>query len=210
MSKLPQIIKIIRAGSVEGLSTMSVLTENFGYLLFCVYNYRNKYPFSSWGEVLFLYLQDVMVVFLLAFYRGLSLFETVVFVSLSLGLLLALPDGIVPLTLLALIQSMQVATVSKLPQILNNIKNGSTGQLSGITLFCNFSGTGARVFTTLQEAPDPILLFSWGLAFFFNTLLFIQFIFSSGSKKTLKQCKKSINQSVFCKTGQSEIKPDWE
>merc|ERR1719334_2175278 len=59
LSKLPQIIKILRNGSVEGLNTMSYIIETFAYIVFFAYNYRNGYPFSTYGEVLFIYLQNL-------------------------------------------------------------------------------------------------------------------------------------------------------
>merc|ERR1719204_2590460 len=97
-------------------------------------------------------------------------------------------DEIVPLTVLTMIQSMQVliSIMSKVPQIYENFKNGSTGQLSSITVFLFFAGSLARVFTTLQEAPDPILIASVGVAAFFNTVLFVQVIIYSGAKTKVK------------------------
>jgi mannose-P-dolichol utilization defect protein 1 len=44
-----------------------------------------------------------------------------------------------------------VLLVSRVPQIMSNYAQKSTGQLSFITYFLNFMGTVARVFTTLQE-----------------------------------------------------------
>jgi len=194
LSKLPQIIKVIMAGSVEGLSTIGFLVETFGYLVFFVYNYCNDYPFSSYGEVLFIYIQNMIIILLIAVYRSLSVFQGLFFVALGAGILIMTPDGFVPLSVLAMLQSMQVviATSSKLPQIFENLKNGSTGQLSGITVFLFFAGSLARVFTTLQEAPDPILIASVGVSFFFNTVLFIQVLIYSGSKKKIKKiCGKN-------------------
>jgi mannose-P-dolichol utilization defect protein 1 len=47
------------------------------------------------------------------------------------------------------------------PQIVENAKSGSTGQLAFITVTLNFFGNVARIFTTLTEVPDPVLL--WGV-----------------------------------------------
>ncbi|PSN48014.1 Mannose-P-dolichol utilization defect 1 protein [Blattella germanica] len=52
-------------------------------------------------------------------------------------------------------------------QAFTNFKNGSTGQLSAVTCFMLFAGALARVFTTIQETGDNILL----LTFICTTIL---------------------------------------
>jgi mannose-P-dolichol utilization defect protein 1 len=46
----------------------------------------------------------------------------------------------------------------QLIQAVTNYKNQSTGQLSAVTCFMLFLGALARVFTTIQETGDDILL----------------------------------------------------
>merc|ERR1719233_2488766 len=96
----------------------------------------------------------------------------------------------VPLEVLSAIQGLQIlmSAISKLTQIYENIKNGSTGQLSSVTVFLFFAGSLARVFTTLQDAPDPILIASVSVTAFFNSVLFLQLIIYSGAKKKAKVC----------------------
>jgi len=191
LSKLPQIINILIAGSVEGLNTTAYLMETFGYLIFFVYNFRNGNPFSTYGEVLFIYIQNLLIILLVAIYKGMGALQSLFVVALVIGMLVMMADGIVPIEVLTMIQSMQViiSIMSKVPQIYENFKNASTGQLSSITVFLFFAGSLARVFTTLQEAPDPILIASVGVAAFFNTVLFLQVIIYSGVKKKVKCCK---------------------
>lgn len=192
LSKLPQIINIVVAGSVEGLNTTAYLMETFGYLVFFVYNYRSGYPFSTYGEVLFIYIQNLVIILLVTVHRGMGVLQSLFAVAL-IGMLVMAADGIVPMEVLTMIQSTQVliSIMSKVPQIYENFKNGSTGQLSSITVFLFFAGSLARVFTTLQEAPDPILIASVGVAAFFNTVLFAQVIMYTGVKKKVKVCCKS-------------------
>jgi mannose-P-dolichol utilization defect protein 1 len=77
---------------------------------------------------------------------------------------LALPPNmraILPLTNLPLV------LISRVPQIIQNFANKSTGQLSFITTFLIFAGSLARVFTTIQEVGmDASLLtgFAFGLS----------------------------------------------
>ncbi len=54
--------------------------------------------------------------------------------------------------------------------------NGSTGQLSLITSYLNWSGAAARIFTTMQETQDPITLLIFSISFTLNTIIMIQFV----------------------------------
>ncbi|XP_050018500.1 mannose-P-dolichol utilization defect 1 protein isoform X1 [Alexandromys fortis] len=68
--KLPQIFKILGAKSAEGLSLQSVMLELTALTGTVVYSITNNFPFSSWGEALFLTLQTIAICFLVMHYRG--------------------------------------------------------------------------------------------------------------------------------------------
>lgn len=51
-----------------------------------------------------------------------------------------------------------------------------TGALSFATAFLQFAGSGARVFTTLQEVDDQLVLLSILIAFTTNAIIFLQFL----------------------------------
>ncbi|XP_022380367.1 mannose-P-dolichol utilization defect 1 protein isoform X2 [Enhydra lutris kenyoni] len=68
--KLPQVFKILRAKRAEGLSLQSVMLELVALMGTMVYSITNNFPFSSWGEALFLMLQTVTICFLVLHYRG--------------------------------------------------------------------------------------------------------------------------------------------
>ncbi|KAM9596428.1 mannose-P-dolichol utilization defect 1 protein isoform 2-T2 [Trichechus inunguis] len=68
--KLPQVFKILGAKSAEGLSLQSVMLELVALTGTMVYSITNNFPFSSWGEALFLMLQTITICFLVLHYRG--------------------------------------------------------------------------------------------------------------------------------------------
>uniref|UniRef100_A0A2K5D767 Mannose-P-dolichol utilization defect 1 n=1 Tax=Aotus nancymaae TaxID=37293 RepID=A0A2K5D767_AOTNA len=68
--KLPQAFKILGAKSAEGLSLQSVMLELVALTGTMVYSITNNFPFSSWGEALFLMLQTITICFLVMHYRG--------------------------------------------------------------------------------------------------------------------------------------------
>ena len=60
--KLPQILKIAKAGSVAGLSGASINIEMLASTCSFAYYVGLGYPFSTWGENLFLCVQNAMIV----------------------------------------------------------------------------------------------------------------------------------------------------
>ncbi|XP_048477097.1 mannose-P-dolichol utilization defect 1b, partial [Rhincodon typus] len=134
MVKLPQILKIVRARSTEGLSFTSILLEMLAISGTMVYGIRNHFPFSSWGEALFLMLQTLTIGFLILHYSSHT------------------QTALTPLRVVTLLQAFNLPAimVSRLLQILTNYRNGHTGQLSAITVFLLFGGSLARIFTSVQ------------------------------------------------------------
>lgn len=55
-------------------------------------------------------------------------------------------------------------------------QNKATGQLSIITCTMNWLGTGARIFTTIQETQDMIILATFITSFLMNTIILVQFL----------------------------------
>lgn len=78
-------------------------------------------------------------------------------------------------------------------QVYVNFKNKSTGQLSMATCALLFLGSFVRVFTSIQETGDNLLIWSFVLASFANFIIITQFyFFKSGSPvKTKKKSKKN-------------------
>lgn len=160
--------------------------ETLAYLITLMYAYRNQFPFSTYGENLFLTIQNVLITLLIIHYfphpqthlttkRAPSNTRVVVLASIiafvTTWMLLVLP--------VSTLQLLQMGTVpislfSKLPQISENYSNKSTGQLSVFAVVSQIFGCAARLFTTLTEVDDVILLAGFALAFVLNLILGIQ------------------------------------
>uniref|UniRef100_A0A452GU05 Uncharacterized protein n=1 Tax=Gopherus agassizii TaxID=38772 RepID=A0A452GU05_9SAUR len=70
MVKLPQVFKILGARSAVGLSLQAILLELLAITGTMVYSLANGFPFSAWGEALFLMLQTVAIGFLALHFGG--------------------------------------------------------------------------------------------------------------------------------------------
>jgi len=191
--KLPQILNIISASSVEGLSALSFYIEVPLTITHCTYNFLQNNPFSSYGDAVMVLAQNLILVSLFWKYERprtpfstiftvLLMFAAVTAISLSLPSYL---QFILPLCNLPLMLS------SRIPQIIKNIQQRSTGSLSSITNFLIFIGSFARIFTTLQEVGMDIpQLINYSLGSLTAGILFFQVLWYAKRPKTERERKK--------------------
>eukprot|EP00049_Salpingoeca_infusionum_P009835 m.167288 g.167288 ORF g.167288 m.167288 type:complete len:253 (-) comp14456_c1_seq2:110-868(-) len=188
--KVPQIVKLVRAKSAEGVSLNAHIIELTVYTVNFAKNYRMQLPLSTWGEILFLTIQLLILVALLFRYKSMSSYILPFFAAwaaMAYGLWIADMEH------LSLAQGLCIplSAVSRLTQIVEIFKNKSVGQLSGITCFLNFAGTAARVFTTIQEVDDKVALTSFLVTFVLNGIILAMFVVYPSVDKAKKEAKKA-------------------
>ncbi|KAF9354498.1 hypothetical protein BGX26_007673 [Mortierella sp. AD094] len=221
--KVPQIIKIVQAHSAQGLSLSSYSLETLACVIGLAYNIREGHPLSTYGETFFVTIQNLIILGLMLHYSGRSTSAFVILSSyLFLGNVLGrttqfiqadgavITTAFVPKGAMAVLQAatIPINLISKVPQIVENYKNRSTGQLSAFTVFNYFAGSLARVYTTLTEVDDVIILSGFLLSTLFNCILALQMALywnnsvakpvkkektessASGSSETKKRAKK--------------------
>ncbi|XP_069776174.1 mannose-P-dolichol utilization defect 1b [Narcine bancroftii] len=178
MVKLPQIFKILRAKNAVGLSFKSVLLEMLSITGSMTYSIRNHFPFSSWGEAVFLMFQTLTIGFLIQHYSGRMQRGVVLLLVyfLLVGLLLS---PITPLVGVAFLQALNTPAImfSRVIQIVTNYRNGHTGQLSALTVFLLFAGSLARIFTSVQETGDQLMVLTYVVASTFNGIIAAQLLY---------------------------------
>jgi mannose-P-dolichol utilization defect protein 1 len=178
MVKLPQILKILSARSARGLSLSSCILETFAMGIGLAYNFRQGNPFSTYGELLFITIENIIIILLILNYSSHSkdLYLTgitIVATSYALGSSTIIND-----TFLSYLQAstIPISLSSKIPQIITNYENSSTGQLSSFAVFGFTVGSLARIVTTLSEVDDSLILSGYILGSIFNVILAIQMI----------------------------------
>lgn len=219
--KVPQLVKIVRAQSARGLSPLSYGLESLAYGVTLAYNFRMGNPFSTYGEVGFVLVQNWMILFLMGWYaNGPGAKRTpLVFPMclMALGLLTSvvyflLDPTWVPMGRLTYLQllTIPITILSRIPQIMTNFKQGSfcilvwkevssvsfplvgsTGQLSAFTIFLYFFGSLARVFTTWQEVNDKVILYGYSIATLLNGILVLQMIMYWNNTSATGKSKKN-------------------
>ena len=175
---------VLSARSARGISLSSYAIETFCYLVTCAYSYRNEFPFSTYGENVFLGLQNIVITLLIIYFPSSTLRRSASSPSNTpkvAGAAIASAALIGALVNLSkeTIAFLQVTTLplglfSKLPQIAQNHRAKSTGQLSTFAVVAQILGCLARLFTTATEVKDPLVLAGFFLALVLNVVLGFQ------------------------------------
>ena len=185
--KVPQIIKLARSQSAEGLSFPSYVLETASFLITLAYNVRSGFPFSTYGEVGLILVQDVVISMLILWYTG-RLPIAGAFLAAIGGSAYAMMGGdtLVNSSQMTQLQTMAgvLGIASKLPQILANYNQSGTGQLSAFAVFNYLAGSLSRIFTTLQEVDDKLILYGFIAGFILNAVLAGQMVYYWNSPTT--------------------------
>lgn len=195
MVKLPQIFKLLGAKSAEGLSFKTVLLELLAITGTMAYSIINKFPFSAWGEALFLMLQTVVIGFLIQHYGGRTS-RGLLFLVVYSGLLVLLLSPVTPVSVITSLQAsnMPAIIIGRLIQAAANYRNGHTGQLSAISVFLLFAGSLARIFTSLQETGDSLMALTYVISSACNGIIALQVLYYWNSSPDRKKKKKKKSE----------------
>jgi mannose-P-dolichol utilization defect protein 1 len=185
--KVPQVLAILNKKSVAGLSLTMFLLELLGYCINFSYGYVQKFPFSTYGESGIILIQNLVIIYLFSVYGNIGKMGSLGAVLASIGFTYSAVNGLVPHSILGTLQTGSIAifSASKIPQIISNFRNKSTGALSLITFLLNFGGSMARVFTTMKELDDNVVLMGYVIGAALNGIILLQILFY-GDKSTSK------------------------
>ncbi|KAK0205463.1 hypothetical protein DFS33DRAFT_1260086 [Desarmillaria ectypa] len=197
--KVPQIILILKSHSAQGLSLGSYILETLSYCINLLYSYRNGFPFSTYGENIFLTIQNAFITQLIVFYSPNSQGKiTLVSAGLTafVSTLYSLPTEILSYLQIA---TLPLSLFAKIPQITQNYRSKSTGQLSAFAVIAQILGCVARLFTTMQEVGDPVVLTVFALALMLNGVLGAQLwmYWGAQAKKVEEKMPEPVKEEVM-------------
>ncbi|KAH8409920.1 hypothetical protein KR009_000849 [Drosophila setifemur] len=176
--KVPQVLKILNSKSGVGINIMGVILDLLAISFHLSYNFMNGYPFSAWGDSTFLAIQTVAIAVLVLYFNGRKV-QSGLFLLGYIILMFVLNSGLTPMKALYTIQScnIPILLVGKLSQAYTNYKAGSTGQLSAATVIMMFAGSVARIFTSIQETGDTMIIITFIASTFANSVILGQLIY---------------------------------
>lgn len=201
--KVPQITKILANKSAKGINLFSVCLDLFAITIHMAYSFVSEFPFSAWGDTSFLALQTAMIAFLVLHFGGAPA-KAVAFGAVYSAVTYVLMGGLTPLKYLLIAQGFNVPILllGKLSQAFTNYRNGSTGQLSAVTCFMLLAGSLARIFTSIQETGDQMMIITYGCSSFANAVIVMQLLYywnsdkkSSGKSSPKKASKAKAKKS---------------
>ncbi|OAA32484.1 polyketide synthase [Moelleriella libera RCEF 2490] len=177
--KVPQILKLVSSKSAEGVSFLSYLLETSAYLITLAYNVRNGFPFSTFGETALILGQNVVISVLVLNYSGRATVAAVLVAALAAGAGTLFAENLLDMKTLGYLQAGAgvLGVASKVPQILAILQEGGTGQLSAFAVFNYLAGSLSRIFTTLQEVDDKLILYGFISGFLLNAVLALQMMY---------------------------------
>jgi mannose-P-dolichol utilization defect protein 1 len=161
--KVPQILKLVQSQSAEGVSFLSYLLETSAYLITLAYNFRNGFPFSTYGETALILGQNVIISVLVLNYSGKASAAAVLVAALAGSAALLFGESLLDMQTMSYLQAGAgvLGVASKLPQILAIWQQGGTGQLSAFAVSHSrnilFSLLLTRSFRSSTTLPDRCL-----------------------------------------------------
>merc|ERR1712018_536042 len=177
--KLPQIIKILKSGSATGISFVGTLLELLACTANGAYSFSKAFPWTSYGEAVTLSLQTSLIALLILWFNG-NTIQTLLFSLIYGATVFAITTpGMVPPEVLWYGQAANIPMIvlGKMIQVIANYRQGHTGQLSAITIFMLTLGSMARVFTSVQETGDMVVISTYLCSSAVNLILSAQVIY---------------------------------
>ncbi|KAK5149168.1 hypothetical protein LTR04_007387 [Oleoguttula sp. CCFEE 6159] len=187
--KIPQLLKLFNSRSSEGISFLAYLLETASYLISLAYNFRQGFPFSTFGETALIAVQNVAIAALVLQFGGRGPAAAVFVAWLAAAGYALFSESVIDMRMLSYLQAGAgvLGVASKAPQIWTVWQQGGTGQLSAFAVFNYLLGSLSRIFTTLQEVDDKLILYGFIAGFALNAVLAAQMVYywnSPSSKAT--------------------------
>lgn len=196
--KVPQIVKILANKSAKGINLFSVFFDITAITLNLAYSFVNGFPFSAWGDVSFLAIQTAIIACLVLYYTR-KLIHVLLFTVVYGAICFVLMGGLTPLEVLWSLQALNIPILvaGKMSQAWTNYCNGNTGHLSAITCFMLFFGSMARIFTSIQETGDTMLIVTYCVSTTSNAAIVAQLLWywnidADGKSRTATTKTKSV------------------
>lgn len=184
MYKLPQIMRIHRARSARGISLLTASLDTANYLFSGAYSFAHHHPISGYGENVPQLVSICIIILQILRYEygaratflaacGCTMVAATVAICFAPILLGARIGN-------ALLRSLKASTMAMsltgtLPQIIQNWKARSAGELSLATSSLGLLGSWVRMYTVLRQlAGDGTMVAAQSVSVLSNSLLVLQ------------------------------------
>ncbi|RNE97609.1 putative SNF2 DNA repair protein [Trypanosoma rangeli] len=194
--KVPQIVKILQHRSADGISFASLCFDLTAFVVTTSWGIAQALNFKDYGENM-LIMGEVAFLLLLVGYLQRSMTRALLVFTLEATSLVVMSCGYLPRTFHEWLLSIQIlfGISSRVPQILMNYRNQSTGHLSFLTFWLAMAGGVSRLLTTFQnvsvEQGKYIMLMQFGVSVALNAAILLQIVaYREQTRKQLDQQKQ--------------------
>ncbi len=184
--KFPQIYTILSAKSATGISLRASWLEISSFLIGFFYGYTNNFNISTYGEAGLLALQAAPLIVLIMQYQRKWNLENIIYIIITAIFVYASLAGVVPQYVFRILLSATIVTGSlgTSVQISNIYQLKSRGDVSVITWGLATYGCLVRVFSSVVEVGDYLIILNYIVALFLcSTVLCMCFYYGKGGKK---------------------------
>ena len=179
--KMPQMTRILRTQSVEGISVFGAYSEVISYVNTCSYARHIQVPLRVYRETIFISIQNVLMVSLIwTFSRTTSRLEKAIFTTVAGVYIVTVfrDQGISDEVWTAISSSTICFSIfARAPQIYLNYVTSSTGQLAFGTVFLQWFISTARTLIVFMETGDFMYRLQYSVGTCFVTVILAQVIF---------------------------------
>ena len=173
--KVPQILKILSSGSVEGISALSYYVETINFLATAALSIHLGLDFWVYGETFVITVQNLIIILMIwSMDKKISIGEKILFVTITAGVVfLMFEASLMTEDMWALVSSSSILLnmSARVPQILQNFSAKSTGQNAFATFFLNWAGGIARTATVVLNSDDFMYTMQFVIALGLNTII---------------------------------------
>lgn len=203
-SKLPQILYMVKSKDITGLSYLSIYLDVLCFICSTLYPIHMSYAFLTYGENLIILVENLAIFFFAWKYdkQQTSDKNNMGFTFLAASFIYICYKGFLNESAWKIVGSASTALSmgSRVTQIIKSYKEKSTGPLSTITFLLNMMGNVARIFTTIKETGDKIMVGNFLISFFLNLIVFLQIIYYNRNKKVTDDKKETKPEEEKKKT----------
>jgi mannose-P-dolichol utilization defect protein 1 len=191
--KLPQMVKIWRAGSARGIALNGVLLDTWCCAVEVAYSWAQAMPFLDWGEALPQMSCSAAVALQILYYERKARLPSLTVLGAAVvvqqATLMHLPRLFgrqVGLGMLSALKALNMAIMllSKMPQICMNHRAKSTGELSLSTVAIGCLGSVVRFYTLAKSTngADALMVANQGTSLALNSTILMQILMYNKSK----------------------------
>ncbi|EKG01430.1 hypothetical protein TCSYLVIO_007573 [Trypanosoma cruzi] len=193
--KFPQILKILQHRSADGISLASVYFEMTAYVITTSWGIAQALNFKDYGENMLIMGEVACLLLLVGYLQRSMSWALLVFIFEAVALVV-MSSGFLPRIFHEWLLGLQIflGMSSRVPQIMMNYRNQSTGHVSFLTYYLAMVGGIARLLTTFHnvsvEKGKYVMLMQFGVAVGLNATILLQILaYRELTRKKLDQQK---------------------